>query len=100
MATGSGTPAPLAREPVAADAVWRGSAVLRCLIAAASSLAASVALRGSGLPVNGDSSPFLTMPPHPLPRKPADTAGEITARRQSQAILCIMVELVRAEVLF
>src|SRR3954470_13135678 len=29
-----------------------------------------------------------------------DTAGEITARRQSQAILCIMVELVRAEVLF
>src|SRR3954451_24333020 len=35
-----------------------------------------------------------------LSHKPQDTAGEITARRQSQAILCIMVELVRAEVLF
>src|SRR4051794_6020243 len=37
---------------------------------------------------------------YPYVPKPSDTAGEITARRQSQAILCIMVELVRAGVLF
>src|SRR4051794_3319090 len=36
----------------------------------------------------------------PDPQTRTDTAGEITARRQTQLILCIMVESVRAEVLF
>src|SRR3954452_25270478 len=35
-----------------------------------------------------------------MPQKRRDTAGEITTRRQTAPILCIMVELVGVEVLF
>src|SRR5690349_4713946 len=37
---------------------------------------------------------------HAPARVPGDTAGEITTRRQMQPVLCIMVELDRAKVLF
>jgi hypothetical protein len=35
-----------------------------------------------------------------MSQKPPDTAGEITTRRQTDPILCITVEFVRATVLF
>ena len=37
---------------------------------------------------------------HIIHGKQADTVGEVTARRQTQSALCIMVEFVRVEVLF